>query len=134
MTTIQQFNDMYLFLRRSVVPWRAESLRNGNNRCCISGNVNNLSVHHLNRSFKAIIHETFQLAGLSETDSTTNYTLQELNRLSTICLCLHRQYGYGVILSQRLHRALHETYGLSVTVEVFKRFKAQHKKTKKKAA
>lgn len=130
-TAINDFNDLYIYMRKSTHKWKKDSLRAGNNRCCITGNVHDLEVHHLTRNYKDIMRETFAVTGLPEGTKTDQYTIGQLNLLLSVCEDIHRRAGLGVILSSRMHRQLHMELGYGpITQEQFRAFKAKYKKRK----
>lgn len=123
---LNRFNSTKAYLRAQTKQWKKDSLKKSK-RCSITGNVNNLEVHHHNMSFNEIVKETFEMANLPYYEQTFKYTTEELTKVSSICLALHYKYGLGVAIAPRVHKALHDTYGPTVTPEQYKEFKTQYR-------
>jgi hypothetical protein len=61
--------------------------------------------------------------------STTQYTQEQLIKLSNIILALHYKYGYGIAMAIKLHRQFHKEFGDSPSKEDYYTFKKRYKYT-----
>ena len=123
---LNKFNSTKAYLRAQIKQWKKDSLKKSK-KCNITGNVNGLEVHHHNMSFNQIVKETFEVADLPYYEHTYDYTTEELTKLASICLVLHYKYGLGIAITPRIHKALHEKYGPTVTPKQYLEFKRQYK-------
>lgn len=124
---LKKFNSTKAYLKAQIKQWKRDSLKK-NPRCQITNQVKDVDVHHLNKSFSEILEETFIAADLPYYKTTTEYTQEELLKLSNICLALHYKYGYGMAMGKKVHKLFHDTYGESPTREDYYEFKKQFKK------
>lgn len=112
------------YLRHAIKPWIKDSLENSNYRCDISNYNGSLVVHHLNKNFKEIVEETLYITKLDIRQEIREYTQDELNILSKICLDLHYKYGLGVCIRKEYHSKFHCVYGVkNNTLEQYYEFK-----------
>lgn len=130
--TVQELNSTYSYLREAMAPWRAESLARGKNRCAITGKKCGLTVHHNDVNFKTIMREAFTACNLIYSPDVHDFTREELERLSAVCLSLHFNHGLGIVLHYLVHKDLHRRYGVVVSEADFKEYKKH--RLKKKAA
>lgn len=114
----------YSFLREATMPWKIDTRKSGGNKCSLTGTKVNVQVHHKNRSFIEIIEETFTELGIEYKNEITDYTSEEKRFIQEKCLELHRKYGPGVLVCERLHTRFHIEYGVTgYTPENWKEFK-----------
>lgn len=123
---LKKFNSTRAYLKSQIKQWKQDSL-NKNPRCSITNRVKEVDVHHINRSFSQILEETFEAANLPYYQTTTEYTQQELTKLSNIILALHYKYGLGVAMARDIHKAFHKEYGYYATREDYYEFKKRFK-------
>ena len=103
--------EINTYLRKSIDKWKEDSLKHANYKCDISGKSGKLAVHHLQKSFKDIVDETFKITKLEIYPEIKYYTLDELELLSNTCLDLHYKYGLGVCILNEYHILFHTIYG-----------------------
>jgi hypothetical protein len=123
---LKKFNSTKEYLKAQIKQWKRDSLKK-NPRCLITNQVKDVEVHHLNKSFSQILEETFIKADLPQHKTTTNYTQQELLKLSNICLALHYKYGLGVAMGRDIHKLFHKEYGYNATKKDYYEFKKRFK-------
>ena len=123
---LNKFNSTKAYLKSQIKQWKKDSLKK-NRKCAITGVVHGVEVHHHNMSFNLIFKETFEVAGIEYREYTYQYTQEELTKLSNTILALHYKYGLGIAIAPFVHKALHETYGPTVTPEQYKEFKQRYK-------
>lgn len=125
-TDIRTFNDIRVYLNAAIKPWRDAIYKRQNDRCRISDQYRNVDVHHVNKSFRDIVEETFAATGIEYRPYTYEYTQAELNLLSATILALHKDVR-GVLVARRIHILYHKQYGNCCTAENWKEFKSQFK-------
>lgn len=129
---IKKFNSLYEYLRDSkgVKAWKKASFRASNKKCTITKRVNNLEVHHLNKTFIEIVREALEELNLEQYNYITDYTAEELTALELKVEELHRKYGLGVVIHFRIHNLFHSMYGANATKEDFYKFKKEMQRKK----
>ena len=125
-TNIRIFNDIRVHLKAAIKPWRDAVYKRQNDRCRISNQYRNVDVHHVSKSFRDIVDETFAATGIKYRPCTYEYTQAELNLLSATILAQHKDVK-GVLVARRLHERYHKQYGNSCTADNWKEFKSQFK-------
>ena len=125
-TNIRIFNDIKVYLNAATKPWRDAIYKRQNNRCRISNQYRSVDVHHVTKSFRDIMGETFAATGIKYRPYTYEYTQAELNLLSATILALHQDVR-GVLVARRFHTLYHKQYGNCCTAENWKEFKSQFK-------
>jgi len=114
--------DISRFLRQSVSPWKADTIKTQQGKCVVTDKESDV-VHHI-YGFNAIVKEVFESTGLPVKETTAQYSDYELELLSTKCLQLHYKYGLGACLAKDVHFLFHEAYGYgNNTPEQFEEFK-----------
>ena len=98
------------YCRKHIDKWKADSMKKYNYKCDITGSPFDV-VHHLNKNFSDILHETLQTLGL-EPKKIKCYTKEELESIVSYCNELHDEYGLGVCLSEDMHKLFHQEYGM----------------------
>lgn len=112
------------YLRNAIKEWKEDSLKHANYKCDISGKSGNLAIHHLTKSFRDIVKETFEIIGIDIYPEIKYYTLDELELISKTCLELHYKYGLGVCMLNEYHVLFHTIYGkFNNTIEQYNEFK-----------
>ena len=125
-TNIRIFNDIRVYLNAAIKPWRDAVYKRQNDRCRISDQYRNVDVHHVSKSFRDIVDETFAATGIKYRPYTYEYTQAELNLLSATILALHKDVK-GVLVARRLHELYHKQYGNCCTAGNWKEFKSKFK-------
>lgn len=125
-TNIRTFNDIRVYLNAAIKPWRDAIYKRQNDRCRISDQYRNVDVHHVSKSFRDIVEETFAATGIEYRPYTYEYTQAELNLLAATILALHKDVR-GVLVARRIHILYHKQYGNCCTAENWKEFKSQFK-------
>lgn len=114
--------DVQRYLRQYISPWKADTIKEHQGLCIITGNESDV-VHHI-YGFNMIIKEVFESTGLPVKETVAEYSDYELDLLSTKCLQLHYKHGLGACLTKDMHFLFHETYGYgNNTPEQFSEFK-----------
>lgn len=113
------------YLRTHINKWKRDSLEYYGNKCVITGKKTNL-VHHLT-GFDYIVSKLFEETKLPIYEEISEYSEDELKLLADTCLDLHYQYGYGVPLTEEIHKKFHAIYGYgNNTKEQFEEFKQNY--------
>jgi len=99
-----------LYVRNHIRKWNKDSLKYYNNKCFISGDSENLIIHH-GYSFKDILNETIKELGLTYNNDLSNYSNGELRNIIDLSNEKHYKYGFGIPLTKELHLLFHKTYG-----------------------
>lgn len=116
-------SPLHEYLRKTIYPWKIDSLKKYNYTCDISGKNNNLIIHHL-YNFSDILKETLDIVKLPIYKNISAYTQEELELIKSTCLKLHYKYGLGICLTEDLHKEFHSIYGKrNNTLEQYLEFK-----------
>ena len=63
-----------------------------------------------------------------EPKQISEYSKEELNNITNLCVELHYKYELGVCLTEEEHKLFHSIYGReNNTIEQYKEFKQQYK-------
>jgi hypothetical protein len=109
-------------LRRKIVEWKKDSLKENGYICVISG-AKNIQIHHL-FPFSKIIEDTINELNLPILKKISEYSNIELLAIEEKCLEIHYRYPLGVPISIQLHQEFHKLYGKeNNTPEQFEEFK-----------
>lgn len=102
--------ELSAYLRTLLNEWKKESLKNYNYKCCVTGNTNDLEIHHI-YPFSKIVQDVLNKLDLDVRENISEYTSDELLFIETEFLKIHKQ-KYGVPIIKRLHKEFHSEYGL----------------------
>lgn len=115
--------EVKLYIRSHLKEWKYQSLQKHAFKCAVSGESNNLEVHHLVKPFISIFKESLKICNLKECQSVGEYSQKQLNYLLEECNKLHFRYGLGVPLTTEIHNKFHSIYGTLTTEKDFNDFK-----------
>jgi len=124
--SLRLFNDIKVFLKKAIKPWRDEIYKRQSGRCRISNQYRNVDIHHVSKSFSCIVGETFAITGIQYRPSTNDYSAAELNLLAATILALHKNVQ-ATLVARRLHAEYHRQYGNDCTADNWREFKSQYK-------
>lgn len=110
------------YFRRQMEEWRQASLEEHNRKCVISGDKENLEIHHIYVRFKDILKEAHDNLNIAQHKIITNYSLVDLTLLKQELLRLHFKYGLGVPLRHDLHKKYHSIYKDEINAATFHSF------------
>lgn len=96
-------------LRHSISGWKKRILTQYNFKCFITGETENLVVHHV-RNFNEVVIESIKELNLEIHDSVNKYTDTEIKALIEKVVNKHDSVN-GVPLSKEIHIAFHKRYG-----------------------
>lgn len=115
------------YLRKHIEKWKFDSAKNGNFKSDISG-LKFEVIHHVNKNFSDITIEVLNELKL-EVKPISEYSKEELKKITELCLEYHYKYGYGVCLTEEEHKLFHIKYGnKNNTIEQYNEFKNQYYK------
>lgn len=118
-------SNIQTFLRDKLYEWKNDSIAKYKGKCDITGLPFN-DVHHL-YSFNMIVDDVFEITNLPIYDSISKYTREELKIITDATLVLHKKYGLGVCLTEKVHADFHGIYGYgNNTPEQYYEFKANY--------
>lgn len=120
---LRTFNDA---LRNSLVKWKADILNKYNQKCFISGETENLIIHHI-KPFNEIRDEVLQELGFNayfrrEEWTFDDFTDEEINLIKFKVKEKHT-LDSGVPLTIELHKEFHKNYGMRASLEDLLEFK-----------
>lgn len=108
------------YLRGLLDNWKQESLKKFNYKCCISGQVGKLQVHH-DYPFRNIVEDVFEKLKIKIKPNIRDYTEEEISKITTLFLDISMK-NLGYPLTTEIHKEFHNTYGLCATKEDFWKF------------
>lgn len=114
---------LHNYLRTHMSKWKTETLKKYNSKCDITGNDENIIIHHL-YGFDQLLQKTMEELNLPIHDEINKYTDIELKSIEDKCLEMHWKYGLGVCLSIDEHKKFHSMFGYgNNTPEQFEEYK-----------
>lgn len=114
-------SKLHQFLRGTLSEWKKLSMRNSNYKCIVTGETFD-DVHHL-YGFDLILQEVLDVSKLYIRDNISMYTEIELNKLTRLCIEIHKKHPLGVCLRGDVHNLFHKLYGYGGnTPDQFKEF------------
>lgn len=120
-------DETYQFFRSSIQPWRESSIRNGRNKCVLTGS-DKYEVHHHKKSFIVICEEALNELNLKYYGKLSKYTVKEKEQLAVKILQLHYKHGLGELISKEHHKNFHLLYGFyGFTAANWKEYKRKYK-------
>ena len=105
------------YLRECIVEWKKDSFENANYKCIITGSNKNLIVHHI-VAFRDIMYETLDDLNLEVKEFIGDYSEEELLQMKELIIKKHYYYGFGVVITDELHKEFHSIYGVGHTGDV----------------
>jgi len=119
-------STVYEYLRRKIIQWKKDSMKDCNYKCVLTGKRFEV-IHHL-YGFDKILKETLEICNLPIHNEINKYSQDELKLLESICNQLHYKYGLGVCLSDEIHDLFHKENGYGDNYpEQFEKFKIRYK-------
>lgn len=114
------------YLRKHILEWKKDSSKKYNYKSDISGKPFEV-IHHVNKNFSEISTEVLNQLDL-EPKQINEYSENELNNITNLCIELHYKYGLGVCLTEKEHKLFHSIYGKeNNTIQQYEEFKQQYK-------
>ncbi|HIH62772.1 MAG TPA: hypothetical protein HA283_00595 [Nanoarchaeota archaeon] len=107
-------SSLHNYLRCKINSWKIDSLKKYNYKCAISGQNEQLEIHHI-YPFNKIINDTLIELNLVLKYQISDYSKEELKLIEEKCLELHYKNGLGIPLLPELHKSLHMLFGKSDT-------------------
>lgn len=112
-------------LRRNIISWRDEALKEYNYKCDITGeNYNNLEIHHI-KPFHVIRDETLKEFGFNKKDKISDLTKDQTNEILSSFESRHRNIR-GVPIHKDLHKLFHRLYGMNTVEKDYEEFKQRY--------
>lgn len=118
-------------LRVSLSRWRKEVLQYHDYKCFVTGETENLEIHHL-RSFNSIRDEVLNEMGFDgyfrrEQRNAHDFTSEQISLMRRRIISKHSvEMGYP--LTREIHREFHNLYGMRATEKDFSEFVEVRKK------
>lgn len=109
--------------RRAIKPWVSESYSLANNKSIISGDTENLVVHHVISYMELFEDLTKSYLNCKDIFSNSNfYIVEDIDEFKEKLLKAHYDNGYGAVITEKEHKEFHKQYGKKGTKEDFERF------------
>ena len=119
------YTNISQYLRRNNSKWRADSERDCNYKCVITGDQYD-DVHHLH-SMNLIIAETMESLGYEHDVDPSSISYDALREILAIFIQTQSKYPLGVCLRKDIHIQFHKEYGLgNNTIDQFQQFLQKH--------
>lgn len=117
------------YLRKKIVPWKKDSIKNCKYKCDITGKRFD-TIHHL-YGFDNILKEVLSELNMEIFPSISEYSTEQLELLSNKCLEVHYRHELGVCLCEEEHVMFHNIYGYgNNTKEQYEEFKSNRLKNR----
>jgi len=111
-----------LGIRKYVRPWSLQVFAEYGNACVLTGETQQLEVHHVNGSFRQVLQETIDELNINLQKQIGDYSKEALEEIGKVLLEKHVNIR-GVPLAKRLHKLFHKKYGkVGFTEEDFNQF------------
>lgn len=111
-------------MRRQLIDWK-HSVKKSQKQCYVTGSTEDLEIHHANHSFSDIFHEAHEKLGLEYHKDTADYNEADLQALIDEVVKMHEDV-IPVVLTQKIHLALHQRYGSHVDMDQINEFKEEY--------
>ncbi len=112
--------------RSEIKEWKQDSLEYYGFKCFLTGNKDDLVVHHV-VNFSNILEDTFNELNIDVKDSIGDYSNEELDLIKETLINNHYFYGFGIPMNKDLHYKFHSLYGReNNTYEQLIEFKNTH--------
>lgn len=112
------------FMRNQIVQWKKDSMKECKYKCILSNEPFQI-IHHL-YPFNKIVQECLAVLNLDVRTEMSMYTHEEQDSLSKTCLDLHYLYGFGVCLTDKIHKLFHTLYGNDAYENDFYEFRKRY--------
>lgn len=118
--------DITRWSRGRVSRWVQDILNKNDNTCEITGDKENVVVHH-KYPFHKILEESLSIEKLNIREDIAKYTQEELNSLKYTLNKLHYEKDIGVCISEDIHKLFHGIYSYKdFTVDNYYEFKKRY--------
>lgn len=111
-------------MRRQLIDWK-HSVKKTQKQCYVSGSTENLEVHHLSKPFSEMFNEAHTILEIQYHKDTRDYAESDLKALTDLVVSMHKDVT-ALVLESKIHKALHDTYGLNFTMDQVEEFKAAY--------
>lgn len=109
-TEIDNYKKLKYYVRSKLYIWKTSVLQNNNYTCQLSGERNNVVVHHI-RSFNLLFNETLEILNFPVHDDISLYFQYELDLFMETFLELQKYYNEYICISEVIHKKFHDLYG-----------------------
>jgi hypothetical protein len=113
------------YVRGYLKEWKDKSLQYHGGKCVITGESENLEIHHL-YSFELIFREVLEDLNLPLYETIGEYTSEQLKTLVEQCKKAHDKYPLGVPLTEKVHTFFHSLYPKETIPEQFYEFAKEY--------
>ena len=103
------YENLSKFLRGQINEWKKKSIEECDFKCILTGSKD-FDIHHI-ISFNIIIKNFILECDIVLKDCFEDYTLDELNNISSMFVKYHNKYPTGVCIEKKLHIEFHKMYG-----------------------
>lgn len=97
------------YFRNQLTEWKKWSMKHFDYKCFITGRAFE-DIHHMN-GFNDIVMRTMEIVNLPIHENISMYSDDELETIRLVCLKLHVAEGFGVPLTNDIHKEFHSIYG-----------------------
>lgn len=104
------------YLRTELSPWRYKSLEAYGNKCVVTGETENLEVHHV-IPLKCIIKIALSNLGMDYKNTCNQYTKEEIFLIRDEVFKLHNEMWLGIPLCKSIHTEFHSKYNNESTIK-----------------
>ena len=95
--------------------------------CYITGQRSGkLTVHHTDKSFYAILHDSLEVCSIQYRRLAVHYTSVELALLKNEVIRQHKLYAKCVTLDKTIHDDLHNRFGREISMDQIEAYKAEY--------
>lgn len=107
-----KYSDISKYLRGQLQDWKNKSMESCNYECVLTSSKD-FQIHHL-YSFSQIVSDFFSNNPDFEIKKFTDYTQEELNKITCAFIAEHDKHPLGVCVRKDLHDLFHNMYGRSM--------------------
>jgi hypothetical protein len=100
---------IHKILRSGIAEWKKTSMIASGFKCVLTGEPFDV-VHHVH-GFDSILREVVETTNVPIKGSVSDYTQEEIESLTKVCVDLHDKYDLGVCLTNEAHDLYHFVYG-----------------------
>ena len=107
---IKGYDNLSTYIRKRLTPWKNKVKKDNNCTCCLTGEKNNIVVHHI-RGFNLIFNEVVNILDFPIYTDMSEYTQKQLDDFFNMFLSVQAYYNDYVCITENIHKQFHGIYG-----------------------
>lgn len=109
-TDIDKYQDIKKYVRSRLYPWRNKYIASCHHKCALTGQGDNLVVHHI-RGFTLIFDEAVEVLNFPVREKLSDYQQSEIDVLVQTVIAIQESYKQYICIAESIHKEFHSLYG-----------------------